>query len=246
MIKRTTKKTPARNRTTKRRCRHTGRAIAIIGVDVEAYACRKCDAVGVRSLGPSNDDSPAVQIEIRAAEISACHGPRMNETEARGYGQHPFDTDDTDHSPAWFAGWLASEMDLLLEEGEPYDAEAWPWDPKRSVAGQYEEHLARLHVAAKLSEPTSVLEQMRAAIDLDPVPNPNALAAVAIAGLDVDIVSSGVLVPIADAFSVMTPEERADLDAQIAQFDREKAYESQRTADPDPRDEDGSDAEPTP
>src|SRR5689334_3504137 len=103
-------RTPAPRRRTKvKRCKHAGRAIAILGVDVEAYACRECDAAGVRSLGPSNDDLPEVQVEMRAAESLATGSMYL-----------PDICDDV-----WDMG------SGVLGFGDSEHIDAWPWDPTR-------------------------------------------------------------------------------------------------------------------
>lgn len=45
------------------------------GAVVIATQCAKCGAIGVRSLGPSNDRPPAVRREMRIADALA-RGPR--------------------------------------------------------------------------------------------------------------------------------------------------------------------------
>lgn len=137
-----------------KRCRHgnlstvrayipdVGRADTV----VVKHAGTRCDDCGLlRPLGPSNDDSDAVRVEIRAAEIAACDGARMSEVEARGYGVHPFSDEHPGFnmegawSPPWLAGWMASEIDSRDLFDVEYDAHSWPWNPTRPVAGQYEE-----------------------------------------------------------------------------------------------------------
>jgi len=95
-----------------------------------------CHVCGVRlPLGPSNDDSPAVQVEMRAAEIAQVEGDAMSQAEAIGYAEHPCDGVISDEHAA---GWLSSEIDTHFEH-DHRDIEAWPWDPTRPLAGQYEE-----------------------------------------------------------------------------------------------------------
>lgn len=151
------RKTPAaRPKRGKAKCKHTGRAVAILGVDVEAYACRKCGAVGVRPMGRSKDSTPEVQVEIRAAELdawyvvddlSASQEDGWSDSEVDGWRAH-CDPSDLVGDPAMVqairhrfdAGWLACEM-TLHEVRDEVDPDAWPWDPTRPVAGQYEEWL---------------------------------------------------------------------------------------------------------
>lgn len=99
-------------------------------------------------LGPANDAPDAVRCDNRASDIAACFGARMSDVESRGYGVHPFGDDHEGahraeaESLEWLSGWLASEIDEH-DDRDRRDSAAWPWDPTRPVAGQYEEWLAR-------------------------------------------------------------------------------------------------------
>ncbi|HEU4727733.1 MAG TPA: hypothetical protein VFT22_07585 [Kofleriaceae bacterium] len=95
------------------------------------------------SLGPSNDKPEAVRIEIRAAELAigwkenpGIIGPLIaNTREGWGWEDHEKESDD---DVANHAGWLAREITMYDR-----DRDAWPWDPTRPVAGQYEEWLEK-------------------------------------------------------------------------------------------------------
>lgn len=91
-----------------RKCRHPRRQRQTINhADWSClYDCNICRACGEwLSLGPSNDASEAVQVEIRAAEIAADNRARMTLTEYDGWN---FATRDG-HEPALWAeaGYLA-------------------------------------------------------------------------------------------------------------------------------------------
>lgn len=114
------RKALAPRRRGKAKCKHLGRAVAILGVDVEAYACRKCDAVGVRPVGRSNDDS-APDVEMRAAESLAA-----------GSTYHPDICDDV---------WDMGSGTLGFGDSE-YLPETWAWDISRPLAEQLAETAA--------------------------------------------------------------------------------------------------------
>lgn len=104
------------------------------------------------SLGPSNDDGSSVKVELRSAELDAWYIaddlPVIQETgwsehEIDGWGAHCSRGDLVGPladliRPEFDAGWLACEM-TMHEIHEERDAHAWPWDPTRPLAGQYEE-----------------------------------------------------------------------------------------------------------
>lgn len=129
------RKAPAARRA-KAKCKHAGRAVAILGVDVEAYACRRCDAVGVRPVGRANDeDNSFVQEEIEAARIATvADWPGLSAEHRWGYIGHEQDRDPPEMvGISWRAGWLAREMSTLD------DASAWAWDISRPIAEQLAE-----------------------------------------------------------------------------------------------------------
>lgn len=106
--------------------------------DIAGAKCASCNAQF--SLGPSNDDSDAVRVEMRAAELAT--GGAMMPCESTGYVDHPNSTSGSVETNAGRqSGWLASEIETHFER-DRRDRDAWPWDPTRPVAGQYEEWLA--------------------------------------------------------------------------------------------------------
>lgn len=109
------------------------------------------------SLGPSNDDSDSVRVEMRAAEIPGMArgvpGEISGEDEVSGWLDHFTRADIwSDEDPQkWHAGWLAHEMQdvrITTPESVNHDANAWPWDPSRPVAGQYEQWLRAAEIEA--------------------------------------------------------------------------------------------------
>lgn len=110
----------------------------------------------MKTLGPANDSDPNVQIEIRAAA-------ELFITDAEWYGwlarKNGHEEGILEFGSDWQAGWLAGEMAMFeIAMFEHYERDAWPWDPSRPVAGQYEEWRAAADIAAleaveaKLSE----------------------------------------------------------------------------------------------
>lgn len=100
-----------------------------------------------RSLGPSND--VGCEVEIRAAERAGDASVRFvgerwgwDLHEDKGRVDSRFEHYWID-SPGVMAGWLAREI-ATHDDRETRDATAWPWDPTRPVAGQYEEWLAEV------------------------------------------------------------------------------------------------------
>lgn len=126
---------------------------------------RHCMICGFRmSIGPSNDEPPAVQEEILAAELGqnpevwadwhnleeyvdddlAALGVRgfldLGATSPKAQHAHltpPAFQDDLDRRDYW-AGWLARDIAGVAEPDDTYH-----WDPSRPVAGQWEAHMAR-------------------------------------------------------------------------------------------------------
>lgn len=129
----------------KKKCKHVSstRLDKITGKIFEVGICTAC---GSRfSLGESNDVPAEVQIEMRAAELDySRRAERAMET--FGYVAH------RDHLTPSIdierAGWLAREM-ATHNDRETRDATAWPWDPSRPVAGQYEAWEYERHRAAE-------------------------------------------------------------------------------------------------
>lgn len=105
--------------------------------------------IAAPSLGPSNDDSPAVQIEMRAAELEETEHwePRRVMTrEGWGYldhlspGAEPAE-DDHASNQDWLAGWLSGELERF-DDRDQRDATAWTWDISRPLAEQLAETAA--------------------------------------------------------------------------------------------------------
>lgn len=95
-----------------------------------------CLACGVRlDMGPSNDEPAEVQVEMRAAEIAAVR--LLSRDEADGWKSYP-DGAVVSTGSGWGVGWLAREL-ATHDHRETRNADAWPWDVTRPVAGQYEE-----------------------------------------------------------------------------------------------------------
>lgn len=100
------------------------------------------------SLGPSNDDSPAVAIEIRAAELHLSWTPDTTTIEeytgwlARHDDNIPLD------SPGRLAGWLSREIRYA---GTERDIGSWSWDISRPLAEQFAETAADDAAAGALS-----------------------------------------------------------------------------------------------
>lgn len=113
------------------------------------------------SLGQSNDATESVRAEIRAAELEPGINlelyrtirigrrlrtlvlPRKSRFELIGVECHRIDVEGGDYSPDIEAGWLARELAMHNHD----DADGWPWDVTRPVAGQYEEHVERVRLA---------------------------------------------------------------------------------------------------
>jgi len=95
------------------------------------------------SLGPSNDDSPAVQVEMRAAELEAwiavdclLVSNALEPMERDGWRTW---VDNGDPTPDSEPGWLAAEMYTAGADERP---EAWSWYISRPIADQLAETAA--------------------------------------------------------------------------------------------------------
>lgn len=179
----------------------------------------KCDSCGATlPLGPSNDDSDAVRVEIRAAEIAASKrgepGYLRGESEVSGWTDHWMCGDLMDEEPwEWAAGWISREISTH-DDREARDAPAWPWDPTRPLAGQYE-----------------------LATQSCPVDHGHAKSVIALAD---GIVEAGGTLPYpGTAVNGTVADAVAFPDHPLTAAD----YESQRAAEPDCRDEDGPEVE---
>lgn len=122
------------------RCRHDNWRSEYVP-DLTSLRWTRCDDCRtLLPLGPSNDDSDAVRVEMRAAELewmfvdSAMDN--FDPIERTGWRCHAREAgvlaNDT-----WHAGWLARE--LTSHGSLSRDIDAWPWDPTEPVAGQYEQ-----------------------------------------------------------------------------------------------------------
>lgn len=93
----------------------------------------------IASLGPSNDDSAAVQIEISAALLDGQRGIPLGHDASQGHRAHQYREDPPFlASAAWWTGWLLREIashDALSDR----DADAWAWDISRPLAEQFAE-----------------------------------------------------------------------------------------------------------
>lgn len=120
----------------KRKCKHT---TACYRKDVEA-AVKYCFGCGeTLSLGPSSDDPDNVKVEMRAAELEPMNlFGRDGRTMGERWGWEAHETNDSPISDSYGpAGWLHREL-ATHDDRETRDADAWPWDPSRVVAGQWE------------------------------------------------------------------------------------------------------------
>lgn len=91
------------------------------------------------SLGPSNDDSPAVQIEMRAAE-------KIADIASIGGGESDVWCDD-ETTTITGGPWL-----------DQFNASLWDWDTSRPLAEQFAETAAD-DAAADALEPAGVIAQ---------------------------------------------------------------------------------------
>lgn len=102
-------------------------------MSIESARCATC--LAQLSLGPSNDAPAAVQVEIRA-QLVRKDPPKS--WECVGWNMHAQGKPEfAPISGEVVAGYLAREM-ATHNDRETRDADAWPWDPSRPVAGQYE------------------------------------------------------------------------------------------------------------
>lgn len=97
-----------------------------------ADARREARNRAAASLGPSNDDSPAVQVEMRAAELVGQGFGPMADAEV-------FEDPDFTPDPEQIAGWLAREISESRAADPERDATVWAWDISRPIAEQLTE-----------------------------------------------------------------------------------------------------------
>jgi hypothetical protein len=103
----------------------------------QIFGVRCVDCGATLPLGPSNDDSPAVPIEMRAAEIGGCGfmGKLRSDDEKTGWSDHWLSHDLDDEDPAgWLASWLGREIAIGGD-----DSTAWAWRTDRPLAEQLAE-----------------------------------------------------------------------------------------------------------
>jgi len=130
----------------KARCKHAAAVHTWRDGEIVASRCSPTLGCGEQlPLGPANDDGDEAQIEIRAAYLAAEMNDPGTIAENNAWWSHPNRDDD---DPWSTAGYLAREL-ATHDVSDQRDANAWPWDPTRPVAGQYEEQL--------VAEPGSVL-----------------------------------------------------------------------------------------
>jgi hypothetical protein len=101
------------------RCTYPGRGPN----GMETRECPDCEAW--LSLGESNDDSEAVRVEMRAAELAANDGPirtcdnaMPKDCEECGWDCWPFPNAMHDASPAQWGGYLARQITTHKDEEE--------------------------------------------------------------------------------------------------------------------------------
>jgi hypothetical protein len=107
----------------------------------------------VKSLGPSNDDSPLVAVEMRAAAIRGQGFGPMTTAERVGYKTHgdPVFTPGTAEERA---GWLACEINVSDSLRAARDADNWAWDISRPLAEQFAETAADDAAADAMIQPS--------------------------------------------------------------------------------------------
>lgn len=97
------------------KCYHTMvESYIVIPFGLVSVRCASCSALGVMSLGPSNDDFTGAPVElIAAAHLSDAEG-------------HQFDV------------WDIGDGDIAFGSSD-HLPETWPWDRRRPVVGQFEQ-----------------------------------------------------------------------------------------------------------
>lgn len=236
---------------------------ALCGIPAHDY-CGRCGATP--SLGPSNDEPPEVQIEIRAAEIAAWAAydgltVSIEAPDAIDGWLGRFTSDPT-QAESECAGWLAAEMSVL-NMGSVGPIDSWPWDPTRPVAGQYEEHVRRSSVNRQNAQDEALHREAHALNA--PVRDTAASIVAAPTGKwcsehrthdctacpwrerQRQLAADAERRAIAGATAARHAERDAGACAPIrdlAEASAAAAYESASAADADPRDEDDPDIEP--
>lgn len=122
------------------------------------------------SLGPSNDDSDAVRVEMRAAELHASWDPGISPEEYQGWmARHDegiaLDSNDR------LAGWLSREIRYA---DTPRDIGTWSWDISRPLAEQFAATATDDAAADALPVPgeslADILTEAEDSLDFPPVP----------------------------------------------------------------------------
>lgn len=225
----------------KKKCRHKNKYWARddgFATSPEAAIKRMCHNCGAElPLGPSNDEPNVVQEEIEACAVEIDPVKVVNRRDRFAAYYHGWRGHMDDQDPpslvgiTWRAGWLGREMscaDIHSTDPTTHDQEAWPWDPTRPVAGQYEEHLASLGDAlSKLDAAPVRDEHARADIKKWTAERTDARVAEQTRH---DVAASVVRHDGLPATSALPTGWGRDLDAIN--------YEHQRAAEPDCRDED--------
>lgn len=120
-----------------------------------------------KTFGPSNDEPSNVQEEIEAAREEHNYGHLGD-----GWIDHQYDSGPVGFvGTTWRADWLAREM-FTHDEREFRDANAWPWDPSRPVAGQFEEWVARTDANIAAMEDGAVASLLEQVTPHDPTGSP--------------------------------------------------------------------------
>jgi len=108
---------------------------------VVSERCSKLHGCGeYLSLGTSNDEPSAVQVEMRAAELASDVDYPGEYEEVNGWWSHP-DEAGIDwviwppHRQEYDAGYLAREL-ATHDRRDTRDATAWPWSIDRPLAEQ--------------------------------------------------------------------------------------------------------------
>lgn len=110
---------------------------------IAMITCRACELE--LSLGPSNDESDAVHLEMRAAVLEDTdHWGPLHVSIRERWGiedHHRDDSSDGDEyvsTDEYLAGWLSSELESH-DVSAIRDASAWAWDISRPIAAQLAE-----------------------------------------------------------------------------------------------------------
>ena len=114
-------------------CEHMTSRFTWSGHMATSRFCVDCGAL--LSMGPSNDEPAEVQVEILAAECAfstTTPGDEEEGWQAHRLGRHL----ERGEIVPYLAGWLAREI-ATHDDREARDANAWPWDPTRTIADRW-------------------------------------------------------------------------------------------------------------